>query len=170
MQEIFKPVKEFSKYEVSNMGNVKNLIKNSILVKQNRGGYLRVWLIQDGVKVMKSVHRLVLEAFIDNPYSKPQVNHINGVKTDNRLVNLEWCTQSENIRHMLRTGLRTVFTKTPESVAKTKEKLNKKVINIKTGEVFESAIYVAEKFNIKRSTLIHYLRGTRTNKTDFRYL
>lgn len=66
------------------------------------GDYCRVKVSGKG---MQYVHRLVAKAFIPNPDCKEQVNHINGVKNDNRVCNLEWCTRSENIQHSFDTGL-----------------------------------------------------------------
>ena len=65
----------------------------------NKLGYTRARLSVGGVNSMRSVHRLVAEAFHPNSYNKPCVNHINEVKDDNRATNLEWCTYSENTQH-----------------------------------------------------------------------
>lgn len=68
---------------------------------QKKGGYLRVNLAGNDYKI----HRLVAKAFIPNPDNKDQVNHINGITTDNRVENLEWSTASENIKHAYKIGL-----------------------------------------------------------------
>lgn len=69
-------------------------------------GYLRVTLRSDGHQKTLKVHRLVAQSFIPNPYCKPEVNHINGDKSDNCIKNLEWNTSSENANHAFRTGLK----------------------------------------------------------------
>ena len=93
-------------YSVSNMGKVRNnrtglLLKPIKMVK----GYVKVNLKVDGKEINAQIHRLVATAFIPNPESKPEVNHKNGVHDDNRLSNLEWVTQEENLRHAYDTGL-----------------------------------------------------------------
>jgi midasin (ATPase involved in ribosome maturation) len=69
-------------------------------------GYYSVSTKINGIESAYSVHRLVSNAFIPNPNNYKDVNHKNGIKTDNRVENLEWCTRSENILHAYRTGLK----------------------------------------------------------------
>lgn len=96
----------YSNYAVDRMGNVYSLRKNKQLKpKKNWDGYLRIQLWDHGDCKYVSIHRLVAEAFIPNPENKPFINHINGIKNDNRIENLEWCTQRENINHAFKTGL-----------------------------------------------------------------
>ena len=95
-------------YEVSDMGRVKSLKfgKEKILKPENHTfGYYRVILCKDGINKKYRVHRLVCLNFLDNPENKPQVNHKNGDKKDNRLENLEWCNNSENQKHAYDNGL-----------------------------------------------------------------
>ena len=96
-------------YQVSNQGRVKSLERKDCLgrtVKERilkpgvvGSGYLMISLCTGGKQKMFSVHRLVCQAFHDNPDNKSDVNHINEDKTDNRACNLEWSTRKENLNH-----------------------------------------------------------------------
>ncbi len=89
-------------YEVSDLARVRNMETNLILKQWLRSdGYLECWLYKDGVSKRIRVHRLVAYMFIPNPDDKPQVNHINHKRFFNQLVNLEWCTHQENMKHAL---------------------------------------------------------------------
>ncbi|MBD5464077.1 MAG: hypothetical protein HDR24_13665 [Lachnospiraceae bacterium] len=119
MNEVWKSISGYEgRYEVSNLGRVrsipryvdnhtgKKLIKEKIVSQHiNDRGYVIVSLNKETKRKTYKVHRLVAEAFIENHFNKPQVNHIDGDKTNNRVENLEWNDNSENQRHAYRTGL-----------------------------------------------------------------
>ena len=113
--EIWKDVIRYEgSYQVSNFGRVKSLgagetwnsssriLKNAI----RQSGYSQIDLCNDGRKKSYKISRLVAQAFISNPENKPQVNHINGIKNDDRMENLEWVNGKENMQHAWSTGLK----------------------------------------------------------------
>ncbi len=106
--EIWKKIVNCDGYMISNYGRVKSysrksksntLLKEKILIGNISKGYIKYKLYIDGKKRNLSQHRLIAIHFIPNPENKPFINHINGVRNDNRIENLEWCTHSENIKH-----------------------------------------------------------------------
>lgn len=102
--ENWKKIQHFENYEVSDLGNVRNS-RFRILNPGKSRGYLKVGLFKNGKGKNYFIHRLVAQAFIPNPENKPQVNHINGITSDNRLCNLEYNTPKENIKHAIDSGL-----------------------------------------------------------------
>lgn len=98
-------------YSVDDYGNIYSLLKNRSrrkrILKQysNEKGYMKVNLYDETGKCKKKyVHRVVAEAFLSNPKSKPNVNHLDCNVKNNTLANLEWCTQSENINYQVLQG------------------------------------------------------------------
>tara|TARA_Y100000310_G_scaffold340955_1_gene438491 strand:+ start:157 stop:690 length:534 start_codon:yes stop_codon:yes gene_type:complete len=101
MEELWEDVVGFEGlYEVNTEGDVISMWNDRFRTPQlDIYGYHFMLLCKNGKYKQMKVHRLVAMAFIDNPENKPTVNHINGIKTDNRLCNLEWATLSENLQH-----------------------------------------------------------------------
>ncbi len=88
------------RYEVSNAGAIRKVATQKLVHQYiSSNGYMRASIYMDGRYRTVAVHRIIAQAFVSNPDGKPQVNHIDGNKTNNALSNLEWVTASENIQH-----------------------------------------------------------------------
>lgn len=154
MEELWKDVKEFPNYEVSNLGKIRN--KNTKQVKTvhlDNDGYEKVTLIKllpEKKTCRKSVHRLVAEAFLGSPNPGLQVNHINGIKNDNRLENLEWCTGSENVKHAYDSGLRKPSGGRGEI---------RPIRIVETGEVYENLHECAKAIGSDSGNVSRHLNG-----------
>ena len=99
-KENWKPIPNFEGlYEASTKGQIRNSKGQLIAPQKSAKGYLRLRLNKEGKGYNFKVHRLIALTFIPNPENKPQVNHINEIKTDNRVINLEWVNALENNRH-----------------------------------------------------------------------
>lgn len=129
MKETWRPVVGFEDlYEVSDFGRVRNIATGRgrrlfqvLRPGTNKVGYKIICLFRKHEGVTKTVHRLVAQVFIPNPHCKPEVNHKNAIKTDNRSANLEWVTRLENARHSEALHLRT--SNPPKGEANIKAKL-----------------------------------------------
>lgn len=171
MKEIWKDIEGYEGiYKVSNTGFVKSmerkrgvcgggfrvvkerLLKNSL----NNTGYHRVNLRNRLIMKSRLVHRLVCEAFMPNPENKRTVNHKNGIKTDNRLVNLEWATDKENIIH------------SHEVLDNTYNR--RRLIDTSTGEEFRTLKDVTGLTTFSKPHLCAMLNGVYPNKTSFEYI
>jgi len=151
--EIWMPCVKYLGYEASNKGRIRNkkgkILSSSITQK----GYKRVNVWLNGKNYGINAHKLVALAFISNPKSKPQINHINGKKTDNRVENLEWCTNSENQKHAWDNGLMIGA--------------SKPVLDTRTGVYYTNPSEVSKLYGINLSTLRCWLNGNRRNKSQF---
>lgn len=107
---LWKKIREYPRYEVSDSGSIRNVETGKILKQQENLGYKTV-MLSNGKQKRYLVHRIVGKAFISNPDNLPEINHVNGCKSDNRVENLEWCDRSYNQQHrrnILKRGNRSV--------------------------------------------------------------
>lgn len=164
--EIWKPAVGYEdNYEVSNLGRIRNRKGYVMKPALRKDGYHWIYLASKTAPNNASVHRLVAKAFIPNPDNKPQVNHKDGNKTNNCVSNLEWVTQSENVRHAYANGL--ISDKSPEGVANivaAARKSLKKYCNIpiiceNTGQEFESMHHAAVYYNVDDTTIQNIVRN-----------
>lgn len=167
VNEIWKAVEGYEGlYEISSFGRIKS--KGKIKSQSvDKGGYCTVWLSKNSVQKCLKVHRLVAAAFIPNPLNKATVNHIDGNKQNNSVENLEWATQSENIIHAHKTGLRKVTDAQRKAASENgkktcdKNRPKKTVFCFKDGirKEFESAHAAARYVNGSASAIVACCKG-----------
>lgn len=157
-------------YEVSDIGNVRSIcrvvhyangstrtIQGKVLTKNLSNGYHAVTLSRNNSQKIFLVHRLVALLFLGSPKSNEVVNHKDGNKTNNAAINLEWCTQKENVRHAI-THLGVNYNNHPKRVIRS------------DGRVFSSIKDAAKSSNTSRGNIWHQINGNRKHAGGFSFM
>lgn len=177
-REVWRDVVGYeSLYQVSNMGRVRALdrvierkdgriqtLKGHMLTPcKGNGSYYNVSMCKDNVARSMRVHRLVAIAFIPNPNNYRCVNHKDGNKLNNKVSNLEWCTNRQNtqhaIKHKLITFDRAGYNSWPKESREHFSKIRKKAIVRSDGKVYKCTKEAAEDLGVTYSAVMHVLRG-----------
>lgn len=148
MKEIFKNIEGFEGYQISNLGNVKSLNYNRTGKEQilkptkDKDGYLYVSLCKQGKRKCYKIHRLVAQAFLDNPNNYPIINHRDENPLNNNVTNLEFCTPKYNCNYGSRN-----------------EKLSKQVLCVETGVIYPSLSEVYRQLGFSQSNIYSACTG-----------
>lgn len=174
---IWKHIPGYSNYCINNLGEVVNLetFQKRVAVDVKGNGYLRVILYGKNKSRKAAVHRLVAEAFIVNSENKPQVNHLNSNPSCNWLTNLEWCTQSENMKHAYCYGNYTPPTHWLGKKGKENpsSKMIRAIYDDGSTEYFDSLREGALKLNMHHANIIYSAKNNKRlkkYKVKFEYL
>lgn len=183
MNETWKDIKGFEGlYQISSNGRLKSCAKtwicgiNSVRTKpetfmlwsSDEAAYQITSIVNNGAKKMVSQHRLMAQHFLPNPENKREVNHINGIKYDNRIENLEWATSSENRHHAYDTGLKK--NKSGRFHAQSKAIIVSFKNTVRCIS-FPTVVSAAQYLNINESAIRNNLKGrASSHKYKFEYL
>lgn len=161
----WKQIEGYNKYSVSNTGLVRNDLTGKILspYTTKKGGYLRVNLTENAISKKHLVHRLVAQAFIPNPNGFEVVDHINDIKDDNRVENLQWLTSPGNTKKFWnglseerRTKIKNFLVGNGNRYRKS---VSKPIVCIETGATYESAGHAARELNLCRTHVLRVAKG-----------
>lgn len=174
--ETWVDITNYPYYMCSNFGRVKSLPKEKVrdkvgnfLTKERilrqkitKWGYPSVTLYKDGKHLFKTVHRLIISAFLINTEGKPQINHKNGIKTDNRIYNLEWVTASENMLHSIHVLNRKIA---KSFLGRTNEKHPNSlpILCITTNIYYPSVSEASRQLNIPTTNISKVMKGKRNH-------
>ena len=173
---VMKPIPGYPHYKASSDGRIWSEYTHKYLIssKQFDTGYTSVELFENGKGKRISVHRLIALAFLPNPNNYPVVNHKNEIRNDNRVENLEWCTQQYNVNYgtcLEKRKRNHVYT--PENLKKFTQAgtkaVSKKTLCVETGEIFDSAKAASIAKKVAHSAICHVAKGERKTAGGFHW-
>lgn len=182
MKEVWKDIKDFEgHYQISNKGQVKSLDRNFVdnlgrkCVKhgkvlklyEGKAGYYVVDLRKNNKRKMAKVHRLVAQEFIPNPENKEQINHKDGVKTNNILSNLEWSTPSDNLKHAYDNKLLIPHLLGQYGIKHPRHKKVKQIKETKVIKIFDGITEAARQTNLSQGNISEVCLGHRKTAGGF---
>ena len=191
--EIWKDIPGYEgRYQASNLGRIKSILRGETRIKKpylDKYGYLQVCININGTQCNKRVHRLIAKTFIENLDNKPHIDHINTIKTDNRVSNLRWVTHKENMNNPITLGKRIgvkrdvdmkgeknpFYGKTHSEESKKKMSESKRGQNgvkikcLNTGDVFIPAGEVGRILGVDPSGVIKCCKGKRKAAKGYKF-
>lgn len=159
ISEEWRDIKDFEGYQVSNLGRVKRLDKET---KQypDKDGYMIVFLYKNNKSKSKKVHRLVAQAFIPNPNNYPIINHKDNKPDNNAVNNLEWCTYHYN----------NTYGSHQERQSESHKQYYIAIYPEGKTVRFHGLDEVAEYFNVAKGSASHWVNGTRKNNNGIKLI